>query len=306
MDASRRCVFCEGPIRIYQIGSTPALYRTKCRICGEYISDDFNDEGFKRMPKEVRAMISAYIRELFMYSSPVPEMHTLDNENQIDKIVERYANKTLMEKLDNLILFIGKKSNYFGEPLLINRQLDYPITYSKNIDEFENMLGYAIKSGLLSTPELEDAGNIEMTWDGWNRYYEIKRRGVVSNRCFVAISCKEEFRPIYENGIKKAIEETGYQPIFIEQEEHNDKICDLIIAEIRASKFVVADVTGQRQNVYYEAGFAQGLNRDVIWTCNSNEIDRVHFDTRQYNHIVWENEEDLRKKLINRIRATII
>ncbi|NLX04503.1 MAG: hypothetical protein GXY33_05100 [Phycisphaerae bacterium] len=33
--------------------------------------------------------------------------------------------------------------------------------------------------------------------------------------------------------------------------------------------------------------------------------DQVHFDTRQYNHIVYEDAEDLRVKLRNRIAATI-
>lgn len=120
------------------------------------------------------------------------------------------------------------------------------------------------------------------------------------------MSCSDQLREMYENGIKRAVEETGFTPVFIEREEHNEKICDLIIAEIRSSRFLIADVTEQRQNVYYEAGFAHGLNKDVIFTCRQDEMDKVHFDTRQYNHIVWENAEDLRNKLIYRIKATVI
>lgn len=94
---------------------------------------------------------------------------------------------------------------------------------------------------------------------------EIKQSGPSSNKCFVAMSCSDDLRDAYDNGIKKAVEEAGYVPVFIEREEHNKKICDLIIANILECKFLVADVTGQRQNVYYEAGFAHGLNRQVIW-----------------------------------------
>jgi hypothetical protein len=43
----------------------------------------------------------------------------------------------------------------------------------------------------------------------------------------------------------------------------------------------------------------------VIFTCRKDAIDKVHFDTRQYNHIVWETPEELRDRLAKRISATI-
>ena len=145
-----------------------------------------------------------------------------------------------------------------------------------------------------------------LTWTGWQRADETKETGILSTKCFVAMSCSEDMNAIYEHGIKEAVIELGYEPIFIEKEEHNEKICDLVVAGIRSCRFLIADITGQKQNVYYEAGFAQGLNRDVIWTCRHDEIDKAHFDTRQYNHIVWENADDLKKKLVHRIKATIL
>ena len=149
-------------------------------------------------------------------------------------------------------------------------------------------------------------GNSKLTWKGWGKFEAIKESGGLSKKCFVAMSCSEYMNEIYSEGIEKAVVEAGYKPIFIEKKEHNEKICDLIIAEIRSCKFLIADVTGQRQNVYYEAGFAHGLNRDVIWTCKQDEIEEAHFDTRQYNHITWIDAEDLKKKLVNRIKATIL
>jgi hypothetical protein len=60
-----------------------------------------------------------------------------------------------------------------------------------------------------------------------------------------------------------------------------------------------------RGGVYYEAGFAQGLNIPVIWVCRLDVIDHVHFDTRQFNHITWTDPQDLYAKLKNRIGAVI-
>lgn len=68
---------------------------------------------------------------------------------------------------------------------------------------------------------------------------------------------------------------------------------------------MVADFTGHRHGVYFEAGFAMGLGIPVIWLCQEDEIDKTHFDTRQYNHILWNSAEDLYQKLLNRIQATV-
>ena len=69
---------------------------------------------------------------------------------------------------------------------------------------------------------------------------------------------------------------------------------------------MVADFTGQLAGVYYEAGFAMGLGRTVIWCCRKDEIGKLHFDTNHKNHIDWETPEDLREGLYRRIRATIL
>jgi nucleoside 2-deoxyribosyltransferase len=93
----------------------------------------------------------------------------------------------------------------------------------------------------------------------------------------------------------------------IDTKKFNDKICDHIVAEIRRSRFMIADVTRHRRAVYFEAGYAIGLGLEVIWTCRGDHMKRAEriFDTRQYNHIVWTTHEDLREKLKDRILATI-
>jgi len=145
---------------------------------------------------------------------------------------------------------------------------------------------------------------------------------LVSNTAFVAMWFNAAVDDAYENGIEPAVKDAGYETVRIDRTEHADKIDDRIIAEIRRCRFLVCDFTcgllpdekaesGEtaiaRGGVYYEAGFAHGLAKRVIWTCRSDLIKHVHFDLRQYNCIPWETgkEDDLRKKLYNRIRAEI-
>ncbi len=114
---------------------------------------------------------------------------------------------------------------------------------------------------------------------------------------------------VYREGIAPGVRDAGYEPLRIDNKDHNNRIDDELIAEIRRSRFVVADFTqgtlGARGGVYYEAGFAHGLNIPVIFTCRQDAIHLVHFDTRQYNHIAWGVPGELRRALMNRISATI-
>ncbi len=87
------------------------------------------------------------------------------------------------------------------------------------------------------------------------------------------------------------------------------KIDDEILAEIRRSRFLVADMThgvsGPRGGVYFEAGFALGLGLHVLYSCRSDKMDEIHFDTRQYYHIKWDTPEELHEELVNRICAIV-
>lgn len=61
--------------------------------------------------------------------------------------------------------------------------------------------------------------------------------------------------------------------------------------------------TGQKPGVYYEAGFMHGLGRKVIWLVEKQELDKVHFDVRQYNFIVYDAAPDAKLRLYHRIMA---
>ena len=79
---------------------------------------------------------------------------------------------------------------------------------------------------------------------------------------------------------------------------------------------MVADLTGYRGGVYWEAGFAEGLGIPVIYTCHEKwlntdkdlNIEGVHFDLNHRNMILWneENLEEFKQRLINRIGAIMV
>ena len=154
-----------------------------------------------------------------------------------------------------------------------------------------------------------------LTGAGFERLDEIGSVVASTDQVFVAMWFDASMTDPYEDGIRPAIETVGLRPLRIDRKEHVNKIDDEIVAEIRRSKLMIADFSSAltkndekteaiaRGGVYFEAGFAAGLGIPVIWSCRADCIEFVHFDTRQYNHIVWSSPSELREALENRMRA---
>jgi len=142
---------------------------------------------------------------------------------------------------------------------------------------------------------------------GWEHLESLKGTNIESNQGFVAMWFDDRMQNVYDTAISLGVLNAGYKPHRVDQREHNNKIDDEIIAQIRRSRFVVADFTGHRGGVYYEAGFSQGIGLEVIWTCEKKDIKNLHFDIRQYNCIPWENDalNDFEKKLTFRIESVL-
>ena len=152
-----------------------------------------------------------------------------------------------------------------------------------------------------------------------------------SNKCFVAMWFDPSVKKVYEEAIKPAIEDADCGTLKAqimndaESRKSNNKIDDDIIAKIKSSRLVIVDLTSEikevikdgksekkyipRGSVCYEAGFAQGLGIDVIWTCSKEvlDLDKLPFDIRQYRITDWEKDklDDFKKDLKDRIKATV-
>lgn len=122
---------------------------------------------------------------------------------------------------------------------------------------------------------------------------------------FIAMSFNPELEEI-RKVISDVVSWQGFKPIIIDSKEHNNQIFPEIFYEIQNAEFVIADLTDHRNGVYYEAGYAKGLGKEVIFTCKMDDFDNRHFDVAQTNTIVWSEPYKLREKLSARIESTFI
>lgn len=103
------------------------------------------------------------------WGAPQPVLGYPDEE-----IITEYENKTLDEKLENLIWYIKKKSSQFGDSVSQDARKDYPITYSLSPEGFTKIRDLAIKNGLLDWPAR--GTGLKLKEEGWKLGTELMKR----------------------------------------------------------------------------------------------------------------------------------
>jgi hypothetical protein len=149
-------------------------------------------------------------------------------------------------------------------------------------------LGYMTLS-LASDPKID----VQISPRGWAHLYDLQDAPGETNLAFVAMWFDQATVDLRNQGVKPAISAAGFEPLVIDERKHNNPIDAEILATIRRSRLVVADLHGDRGGVYFEAGFARGLGIPVFWTCHQNDLNDglIHFDVRQHVFTAWDGSD---------------
>jgi hypothetical protein len=304
MQTGIKCQLCQNDC--FYDAKGYGITRIKCDVCGRYeITDSF--ENYIHLAKEKLHLISCVTRQYYENKTGtfrVTEKLLTDESEFQDKIL-CVAPKSVLDKADLLLQYIARKSSYPGDNVSIYPSQDYPICFCKNEKELRFYLNHLRDIGDIKAERTMRDYILSLTAEGWRKIESMERPNLESKQAFVAMWFDKSLDVIFTEGILSLKEDTGFEIYRVGQEPFNEKICDRIIADIRKSRFLIADVTGLRHAVFFEAGYAMGLGLPVIFTCREGTEIEGCFDTRQYNHIVWENAEDLKSKLKDRILATV-
>jgi len=325
-----KCPVCRSVAEITVLTTTgPDLYRVKCLRCGLFkitgtfsamLGGPYRDT---ELSEDRISNLSSYIRE---------NPNQLISEQDVD-FIRRLSSPSVGEKATKLLRYVARQHPYAGEeftvqwdklePVLLSFENPLPMftedalkeyafllscfaaSWSRNAEEFIFILaGYLTDNRRFlaagATPQV-----LHITPAGWDYLHSLEMPSSESQGAFVAMWFNVATESLWKEAIRPGVYNAGYEPIRIDAVEHANRIDDEIIARIRACKFLVADFTANRGGVYFEAGFALGLGKRVIWCVKDTDLKEVHFDTRQYNFLRWNPDDlpSLREALTNRIEA---
>ena len=107
-------------------------------------------------------------------------------------------------------------------------------------------------------------------------------------RAFVIMPFDREFASVYQDLIRPALNESGYAVSRADEQPHHRSLLRDIIQSIEEAALIVADLTADKPNVYYELGIAHALNKPVIMM--TRDIDRLPFDLKAYRVIPYSTQ----------------
>ncbi|MBU3887123.1 hypothetical protein [Methylosinus sp. KRF6] len=272
---------------------------------------------------EARAVISHALSK-----GPVKRILTLDD---FTSILTYTSLPTPAEQADNLIRYFGDRLIGFGDTF----------STQKGSDEIKNIgarlgskLGFEWPDFYALIVALADQGLLSITWaqttsggkknytdlsltlSGWNRYEELDRK-IRSKTAFIAMKfCASDGENYYFQNellpkhLVTAVKQAGFvlsNPLAEKPEAGN--IHARLELEIKNSRFVVAELSHSNNGAYWEAGFAKGLGKPVIYMYNKKigKRDAPHFDVGSDQIVFWEEEhpEEAAKLLKAVIRNTL-
>lgn len=287
-----KCPICSTNADIYRRLRPPEIFEGWCEVCGDVSITPDAAERARRAGK-------GYLLSAALKQRPANQEYETIRQQDVERILKDAPDFTPLEKLDIALSVVASMSDRPGALSRFSHSQDYPLAYAASPDEALFYLRELAEKGYV---HLEHVSAI-VTMPGYERVEQMNKVGRQSRIAFVAMWFDPSRNPIYDEAIAPAIVEAAYQPLRIDKFEHVNRIDDEIIGQIKRSRFMVADFTGQRAGVYFEAGLMLGLNRNVIWMCDKKELPSVHFDTRQYNFIDYESTADAKARLFNRILA---
>jgi hypothetical protein len=215
------------------------------------------------------------------------------------------------QQLDLYILYIGDTQNGMAgnqvEYTCQNLRAKIGAVTKADVYAIET---YARDEDLITNQESMNQSEVTLTLKGWEYYEEIKRGRTSSKTAFMAMSFGNSAVAKMVNDVfRLAVANTGFILKRLDDQTPAGLIDNRMRVEIRNCRFLIADLTDGNFGAYWEAGFAEGLGRPVIFTCEKKYFDdpKTHFDTNHHHTVIWDkaHPEKAAEDLNSTIRATL-
>jgi len=305
---SANCPVCQTVLKINPrpTQTIGMAYGYECDRCGKFVLSARAASSFSSMGKDEEkiAILSHAIRKMQKKDDirwPLIDVQLMD-------AILKNPLPSLTEQRNNFIRWLAENVEY-GEDVLIEASTHQAIMGAKTSKGFEFIIKHLFDTGILTGQIYLDGigkAHVSLTFDGWEYYRELERGAVNSRKAFMAMEYgDEELDEIVEKHFKPAVACTGFELYRLDEKPRAGLIDDRLRVEIRNSRFLIADLTHENRGAYWEAGYAEGLGKTVIYTCSKAKFDKEksHFDTNHHLTITWDHENP--QEAIETLKATI-
>ena len=230
--------------------------------------------------------------------------------------LENRSLPTPVEASDNLIQWLGNKADGRAGSILDLSYTDPQLLSTIGVVDASDVgwiVGSLIQQQMFecNVRTITTARGGHLTAQGWKRFEDLKLAHISSKFAFFARQfTNPDLDRLFDTCLRKAVLETGYE---LRTATQRAGLIDAIIEdEIRRCRFMVADLSNKNDGAYWEAGFAEGLGKPVIYICRaadeSGEEIATHFDANHRHTVKWDQAapEDFATRLKAVIRNTLL
>lgn len=315
-----RCPFCiadlagSGAISVHHGRSSATV---ACPVCGTYeiTGEAIDVVAHWSLSDDQRMAIAFAVRR--MTDRPATPLFTSGVLRALRETAALPAPEAL---LDEAVLWIGRHSKGVGQVFQIDYREYRAILGTPDEQAFDFVAAWMLESGLFAgfkpaalSPEPIPLSNCTLTPAGWTRYAQLNQSQAL-HYGFMAMKYGDpELDAVVEDHFVPEVGKTGFDLRRLDQGQPAGLIDDQLRVMIRTSRFVVCDLTHGNRGAYWEAGFAEGLGKPVIYTCRKDVFDNrqhdhhPHFDTNHMVTVLWD-PGDVSKaaiRLKDTVRATL-
>ncbi|VEI68141.1 Nucleoside 2-deoxyribosyltransferase [Serratia quinivorans] len=130
----------------------------------------------------------------------------------------------------------------------------------------------------------------------------------IEPKCFVVMQFCQMYDDLYEAVIKPVCAEFGLRTVRADESFNNNFIIHEIVSEISEATVIIADITPDNPNVYYEVGYAHALKKNVVLMCNEERV-KLPFDLSGFRTIFYKNSiagnSLVKQRLINHLNSIL-
>lgn len=219
------------------------------------------------------------------------------------------------EQADLLIQWLATYSPGPGELVKLDYDGHGAIVGAKSHAGFAMLIDHLVSTKLVTGVHTvfasgESAAQVALTFPGWDYYESLRLGGATYRKAFMAMKFGDAaLNSLLDEVLKPAAKRAGFDLFKLDDRPRAGLIDDRMRVDIRAADFVVADLTHDNLGAYWEAGYAEGLGKPVIYTCERSKFDqtKTHFDTNHHLTIIWDAAapSEAGVQLTETIRATL-